>query len=75
MSLENFDKFNNYVEEVVIIQMSKIMKDHSNKLNNLILRKFSTLARYNVLNYSDRQLSEQECFALSVKFYYRSIIT
>ena len=66
LSLEDFDKFNNYVEEVVIKQKNKTIKDNSKKLNDLILRKFGTLARYKVFNYSDRQLTEQESFALSL---------
>ena len=43
-----------------------MIKDKSKKLNNQILKKFGTLARHNVFNYSDRQLTEQECFALSL---------
>ena len=36
-----------------------MMKDNSKKLNNLILRIYGTLAKYNVFNYSERQLTEQ----------------
>ena len=50
VSLEDFVKFNNYVEEVVAKLKSKMIKDNSKKLNNLILRKFGTLAIYNVFN-------------------------
>ena len=64
--LEDLVKFNNYIEEVVTKLKCKMIKDNSKKLNNLILRKFGTLARYNVFNYSDRQLTEQEYFALSI---------
>ena len=63
LSLEDFDNFNNYVEEVAAKQKSKMIKDNNKKLNKLILRKFGTLVRCNVFNYSDKQLTEQECFA------------
>ena len=63
---EDLVKFNNYIDEVVTKLKCKMIKDNSKKLNNLILRKFGTLARYNVFNYSDRQLTEQEYFALSL---------
>ena len=63
LSLEDFDNFNNYVEEVAAKQKSKMIKDNNKKLNKLILRKFGTLVRCNVFYYSDKQLTEQECFA------------
>ena len=59
MSPKDVDKFNIYKKEVVIKQKSKIMEDNSKKLNNLILQK------YNVFNYSERQLTEQDSFALN----------
>ena len=42
-------------------QLKKIyIKDNSKKLNNLIMVKFDTLAEYNVFNFSERLLTEQE---------------
>ena len=40
LSVEDFDKSNNYVEEIVIKQKSKMIK--GKKLNDSILRKFGT---------------------------------
>ena len=61
------------MKQIVRKQKSEIMKDNSEKLNKLILIKFSTLARYNVFNYSERQLAEQESFELSFGFNFYSL--
>ena len=56
--------YNSYVNEVVIKQRDKIIKENSKKLEKLINIKFGTLAKYNVFNLSNRKLTKQENFAL-----------
>ena len=62
----DYEKFGGYVKEVVAKQKEKIQKENNKKIENLINLKFGTLAKYNVLNLSNRKLTEQEKFALSL---------
>ena len=62
----NYEKFNSYVNEVVIKQSDKIIKENNKKLENLISLKLGTLAKYNVFDLSNRKLTQQKNFALSL---------
>ena len=54
------------MKEVLIKQMSKNIKGSNKKLNNFIMVKFDTSARYTISNYSEGQLKEQDSFFLSL---------
>ena len=66
MDSEHFEKFKNYIDETVKKQETKIVKNNIKRLNRLISMKFGTLAKCSVFNLSNRTLTEQEKFALSL---------